>query len=75
MLGEGMGPSMRVVRIRLGDGASGANCVVTSHALKRSETVKQKTTTYNIQHHTTYNIQHTTHNDIQQHTTYRQDAT
>ena len=29
---------------RLGDGASGANFVVTSHALKESETVKQHTT-------------------------------
>ena len=29
------------VLFRLGDGASGANFVVTSHALKKSETVKQ----------------------------------
>ena len=40
----------QVAVIRLGDGASGANCVVTSHALKKSETAKQ---------HTTHNTHHT----------------
>ena len=50
------------VKIRLGDGASGTNFVVTSHALKWSETTTQQHT------------QHTTHKHITTHNTgFKQD--
>ena len=51
--------SMRVVCFRLGDGASGVNCVVMSHALKRSETVKHKTQ----EHTTTHNNNNNNNNN------------
>ena len=50
--------------IHLGDGASGANFVVTSHALKMSETVKQHNT-----QHTTHNTQPTKHDQTRPNTT------
>ena len=55
------------VLFRPGDGASGANCVVTSHALKKSETVKphnhtQPTRRHNTTcTHTKNNTPHTAH--------------
>ena len=55
-----------LVCIRLGGGASGANCVVTSHALKWSETAKHTTASQFLEKRQrpqpTTNTQHTTHN-------------
>ena len=65
------------VLFRLGDGASGANFVVTSHALKKSETVKQLTTQPNqtkpTQHNTTQH--NTTNNTTQKNTTTQNNPT
>ena len=61
---------------RLGGGASGANFVVTSHALKKSETVKHHTThttthTHTHAHHTHHTHHtHNTHNTHNTHTTH-----
>ena len=70
---------MRVSEIAGGSsGSSGAKCVLKSHALKNSETAKQRNThtthEHNTQHNTTqHNTQHTTHNT--QHTTHNTNTT
>ena len=75
MLGGRNGAQHACSQFRPGGGASGANCVVTSHALKWSETAKQHNTHNTTQHNTQHTTHNTQHNTTQQNThnlTYKQ---